>query len=146
MRAIGLDCADYFTVDFGFFKVVSQSLSKNLLGCKRAIIFAATAGFEIDRLITRHSRLSPARALMLSALGSERAEALCDAFSHDMKNTYGTTRPRFSAGYGDLPLSLQKDIFKLLNPSAKIGLSLSESLLMSPTKSVTAFIGIEDRI
>ena len=52
-------------------------------------------------------------------------------------------KPRFSAGYGDLPLTVQREIFSQLNPDRKIGLTLNESLLMSPSKSVTAFAGIE---
>jgi len=131
-------------VDFGFFKAESAALAKNLWGVRKAIVFAATAGFEIDRLIMKYSRISPSRALMLDALGTERIEALCDAFSEDMKRRFGRLRPRFSAGYGDLSIELQREIFKLLNPYSKIGLTLTDSMLMSPTKSVTAFIGIEE--
>ena len=50
--------------------------------------------------------------------------------------------PRFSPGYGDLPLSLQRDIFRVLDCPRKIGLTLNESLLMSPSKSVTAIVGL----
>jgi len=49
---------------------------------------------------------------------------------------------RFSPGYRDLPLTLQREIFTLLEPSRRIGLSLNASLLMSPSKSVTAIVGI----
>ena len=49
---------------------------------------------------------------------------------------------RFSAGYGDVPLELQRDIFALLDCPRRIGLTLNESLLMSPSKSVTAIVGI----
>ena len=51
-------------------------------------------------------------------------------------------KPRFSPGYGDLPLEMQRDIFRVLDCSRKIGLTLNESLLMSPSKSVTAIVGI----
>ena len=108
------------------------------------MIFAATVGFEIDRLIMKYTRLSPSHALMLSALGAERIEALCVAFCEDIKKRHGVCRPRFSAGYGDLSIEVQREIFNLLTPQAKIGLTLTDSMLMSPTKSVTAFIGIED--
>ena len=54
------------------------------------------------------------------------------------------TRARFSPGYGDLKLSSQKDIFRVLDCSRKIGLSLNDSLLMSPSKSVTAIIGVSN--
>jgi hypothetical protein len=133
--------------DFGVFKVNSKNLAKNLLGVKRAILFGATVGVEIDRLIAKYSRLSPSKALFIQALGAERIEALCDRFEEDIKKELAsegkTSRMRFSPGYGDLPLSLQKEIFAFLRPE-KIGISLGEGLLMTPTKSVTAIIGIKD--
>ena len=82
---------------------------------------------------------------MMQAIGAERIEALCDAFCDDMEKEMGVSlRPRFSPGYGDLPLSVQKDIISLLEAPKRIGLSLNDSLLMSPTKSVTAFAGISN--
>lgn len=137
--------ADSFTCDFGCFSVKSQHLAKTLKDCKSAIVFSATVGVGIDRLIAKHTRLSPAKALMLQAIGSERVEALCDAFCEDVKQERTVIlRPRFSPGYGDLPLSVQKDIFCVLECPKRIALSLNDSLLMSPTKSVTAFVGIID--
>ena len=130
--------------DFGAFKVQSLKLAQNLKGCESVIIFGATVGVEIDRLIAKYSRISPAKALMLQALGAERIETLCDTFCNDIKNDLKTNlKPRFSAGYGDLPLDTQKQIFNLLNCSKHIGLSLNDSLIMSPSKSVTAFVGLD---
>ena len=80
---------------------------------------------------------------MFQSIGAERIETLCDAFCKDISSELGVTlKPRFSAGYGDLPLEAQKDIFRVLDCSKKIGLTLNDSLLMSPTKSVTAIVGI----
>ena len=125
----------------------SLDLAKNLRDSKKIIIFAATIGISIDRLISRYSVISPATALLLDAIGSERIEALCDAFENYQKEKKAEEgyilRPRFSAGYGDLSIEYQKNIFELLNPASHIGLSLCESYLMSPSKSVTALIGIE---
>ncbi len=133
-------------VDFGFAKVVSSDLSKNLYLCNSAVVFAATAGIELDRLTAKYSRISPAKALIFQGIGAERIECLCDLFNNEiscLKEKEGKfTRPRFSPGYGDLPLEFQKDIFKFLDCPVKIGLTLNDSLLMSPTKSVTAIIGI----
>ena len=93
----------------------------------------------------KYSKISPSKALMFQALGAERIESLCDTFCNDMNNELGVRlKPRFSAGYGDLPLEVQKDIFRVLDCPRKIGLTLNDSLLMSPTKSVTAIVGIED--
>ena len=50
--------------DFGVFSVKSGSLAKNLAGCKKAVIFAATLGVGIDRLISKYTSLSPSKALL----------------------------------------------------------------------------------
>ena len=130
--------------DFGVFKLNSKGLASNLKGSDSVIIFAATVGIELDRLIAKYSRISPSKALFMQALGAERIEALCDAFCDSLISEKGVLlRPRFSPGYGDLPLEVQKDIFSLLECHKRIGVSLNESLLMSPSKSVTAFVGLE---
>ena len=135
-------------VDLSFAKCQSKGLATNLAGCSKAIVFAATIGLEIDRLIAKYSRLSPSKALCFQAIGAERIESLCNIFNDevtdDMLSKSLHTRPRFSPGYGDLSLDIQKDIFAVLDCPRKIGLSLNESLLMSPSKSVTAIIGISD--
>lgn len=129
--------------DFGAFVCTSAGLAKNLSGCGAVILFAATVGAGIDRLLTKYARLSPARALLLQGIGAERIEALCDAFCAERAAAEGRTlRPRFSPGYGDLALDVQKDIFALLDCERQLGLTLGDSLLMSPGKSVTAFAGI----
>lgn len=125
----------------------SKALSKNLQGCSRIILFAATVGITIDRMILKYSKISPAKALMLQAIGAERIESLCDAFCEDMKvELKCELRPRFSAGYGDLPIEVQRNIFRVLDCPKRIGLTLNDSLLMSPTKSVTAIVGIKDEL
>lgn len=128
-------------LDLGFAQTDSQTAERYLQNCGSVVLFAATVGLGLDRLLTRHSRLSPARALMLQAIGTERIEALCELFCGEMEKVHQTSR-RFSPGYGDLPLALQRDIFRVLDCPKHIGLKLNESLLMSPTKSVTALIGI----
>lgn len=137
---------DLGEIDLGFCKCKSKGLATNLAECHKAVVFGATVGIELDRLIARYSRLSPSKALCFQAIGAERIESLCNVFNDEVtedclsKDLY--TRPRFSPGYGDLSLDIQKDIFRALDCPRKIGLSLNESLLMSPSKSVTAIIGI----
>ena len=132
--------------DFGVFRIESKYLAKNLNGCNQAILFAATIGVGYDRMISKYSRTSPAKALMIQAIGAERVEALCNTFCADMEKRYeAKLRPRFSPGFGDLYLDIQKEIFSILDCPRQIGVSLNDSLLMSPSKSVTAFVGITDR-
>lgn len=131
-------------LDLGFATVRSHSLSLCLEGCEEIILFCATVGLDFDRLIEKYNRISPAKATMLQALGSERVEALCDEFCKDMAREVGKTlRPRFSPGYGDLPLELQRDIFACLEPARRIGVTLGDNLFMIPSKSVTAIIGVK---
>lgn len=130
-------------LDLGFASVSSRDLAKNLDGCDRAIVFCATVGHEIDRLIKKYGVISPAKAVIFQGLGAERIEALCDLFCADLKSEGLTARPRFSPGYGDLPLELQRDIFRTLDCPRRIGATLNQSLLISPTKSVSAVVGLK---
>ncbi|MBQ1965597.1 MAG: Vitamin B12 dependent methionine synthase activation subunit [Clostridia bacterium] len=123
-------------VDLSFAVTDSKALAKNLAGCRTVTVFAATVGIAPDRLMARYQVLSPVKALCINAIATERIEALCDAF----EQSQAPCRPRFSPGYGDLPLELQRELFAALDPQC-IGLTLNESCLMSPTKSVTAILG-----
>lgn len=130
--------------DFSEFSLRSSDLAKNLRGCERVLLFGATLGVGIDRLIGKYSSLSPARALIFQAIGAERIEALCDEFCSSYARTRDVRlKPRFSAGYGDLSIETQKAIFESLGCQKNIGLFLNASFSMSPSKSVTAFVGIK---
>ncbi len=135
------------TLDLSFAKTESRDLAKNLDSCESIVLFGATVGFEIDRLISKYTRVYPLKALVLQAIGAERIERLCDEFSHEIASKKAkegkTCRPRFSPGYGDLPIELQREIFSSLDCQRKIGLTLNASMLMSPTKSVSAIIGVK---
>ena len=131
-------------VDLGFAKSSSKMLMKAMDGCDSCILFAATVGGNIDHLIRKYSRTAPAKALLFQALGTERVETLCKTFVKAIKREMKIkTSRRVSPGYGDLPLEIQKDIFNLLNCARTIGLTLNDNMLMSPSKSVTAFMGIK---
>lgn len=132
--------------DFGVMSLCSADLAAYFDGCDKTVLFAATVGVAPDRLIAKYNRLSPAKAVMMQALGAERIEALCDRFCADLAKHYGDIAPsRFSPGYGDLPLEAQREVFRVLHPAHKLGVCLNDSLLMSPTKSVTAFVGIKEK-
>ena len=144
MRVATPSATNGMICDFDCFSVHSEQLAKNLQGCNRVILMAATAGIGIDRLIGKYGRLAPSKALMFQAIGAELVESVCDAFSKEYEEEHNCIlRPRFSPGYGDLPLESQKDIFAVLECAKRIGLTLNDSLLMSPSKSVTAFAGIK---
>lgn len=136
------------SITIGNERVVSQTIGKAIHHTSEVILFAATVGAPFDRLIARYSRVEPSKALIFQAIGAERVESLCDAFCAQMNTELNDTGKRLtrrvSPGYGDIPLDLQKEIFAVLDCPRKIGLTLDKSLLMSPSKSVTAIAGITD--
>lgn len=131
-------------VDFGAFIAPGESIKRNLRGCDRAILFAATAGVETERQRRRAELSSMAQAVVLDAIGSAAIECFCDWLGECWRGEYPgfVLRPRFSPGYGDLPLETQKALLSTLDAGRKAGISLSESLLMLPQKSVSAIVGL----
>ena len=127
-------------------RLESESLCRNLEGCCGAILLAATVGPACDMLVRRASIRSAAEASIYQAAGAAAIEAFLDDANAKLEAEYKARglflRPRFSPGYGDLKLDHQKDWFRLLNITKQIGIELTDSLLMVPTKSVTAIIGI----
>ena len=124
----------------------SEGLVRNLTGCCGAILLAATIGPACDMLVRRASITSAADSAVYQAAGAAAIEAFLDDYNDKLKSSYEAKglflRPRFSPGYGDLKLEHQKDWFRLLDITKQIGIELTDSLLMVPTKSVTAIIGI----
>ena len=85
------------------------------------------------------------RVVMDEILTDQNIELLADAFEKELSKTGSVIlKERFSPGYGDLSIECQKEIFSALECSRKIGVSLNESLLMSPSKSISAIIGVLD--
>ena len=130
------------SVDLGFGAVESKSLAKHLEGCSGAILFAATIGIGADRLIAKYGRIKQAKSVIVDALGSSSAESWCDNAEREITKDIPLHCSRFSPGYGDLSLSLQLDFMRCLDMNKTLGITLSDSLLMTPAKSVTAVIGI----
>ncbi len=131
------------------FPTDSKNLAKCLEGSREIVIFAATVGLGIDRKIARYRLISPTKALLMQAYGAERVERLCDVFCSEIAKEASEDglfcTPRYSPGYGDLPLETQKDVFRLLECDVQIGISLNRSLLMTPSKSVTAIFGLREK-
>ncbi len=128
----------------GLAPIRSTALARNLAGCSRVILFAATIGSSADRLRMQAQVRSPARALVLDAMGTAAIEALCDSLCADWRQQAAPLqlRPRFSPGYGDLPLALQQALLGLLDSPRQAGITLTEGLMMLPHKSVSAIVGI----
>ncbi len=145
-REFPLNVSEDGVIDAGCFKAQSFNLAKNLKGCKSVIVFAATIGPGIDRLLTKYGKLNVTRSVVLQAVGAAAIEVYCNEICSEWKRDYSGRglylRPRFSPGYGDFPLECQPDIIRGLEAEKRIGIILTEGLLMMPSKSVTAVIGV----
>lgn len=131
------------SLDLGFARFRSESLARNLKGARRALVFAVTTGIGVDRLLLRLSRVSQAEHFITDALSSAAAEAACDAAQRRLQGDL-IGRPRFSPGYGDLPLGIQPALLGALRADRTLGITLNDALLMTPMKSITAIMGICD--
>ena len=132
-------------VEFPFGRVESKDIAKNLCGCSEAFVFAVTLGHGTERLLSKMSRLSAADFFVYDAVGSALAESVCDEAEKMIKKN-SKCRPRFSPGYGDFPLSVQRDVLSLVNAERLVGITLTDTNLMLPQKSITAILGIREDV
>lgn len=141
---ISFSDADAFTI--GTMKIRSKNLGKNLKGCNEALLLGATLGTGTDLLIKRYSLIDMAKAVVLQACAAALLEEHCDAqqekIAAQMEKEGRYLRPRFSPGYGDFSILHQEEILRMLEAPKQIGLSMTDSYMLTPTKSVTAVIGI----
>lgn len=132
-------------LDMGFLQTKSKSLERNLRDCERVILFAATLGSRVDVLLHRYNMIQMSKAVVMQAASVAMLETFCDEKNQELKSSYEAKgwylRPRFSPGYGDFPLECQREIAPALEMGKRIGINLTDTLLMMPSKSVTAVIG-----
>lgn len=123
-----------------------KDIAAHLSGCSRIIIMAATVGSGVDRLIRMYQVSDMAKAVITDAFASSAVEQVCNAAEGEIKAEIGEGyfTWRYSPGYGDLSLELQKPLLDAVDAPRRIGLCTSESSLLTPIKSVTALIGVSD--
>ncbi|MCI8291998.1 MAG: Vitamin B12 dependent methionine synthase activation subunit [Hespellia sp.] len=147
-RIFDMVFVDASRIQIGNLEIQSKNLGKNLKGCCKVAMFGATLGINVDRLIQRTSILNMADAVALQACAAAILEEYCDEIQRELEEQMQESgyylRPRFSPGYGDFSIEYQSSVIAMLDCSKTIGLTLTDSCMMAPTKSVTALIGISD--
>lgn len=133
-------------LEIGKLKTVSRQLSRHIAGCREAALFAATLGPQADLLIQKYTALDMARAVMLQACAASLIESYCDECEERLAKEAASRglflRPRFSPGYSDFSIRCQKALLDILDAPKRIGLTATDSLMLAPSKSVTAVIGL----
>ncbi len=123
--------------------ISGKDIAAHLEDSYKIIVFAVTLGASIDALIARYKISDIGRAYVYDACANIAIENVCDNFCSDMKKIYNNITERFSPGYGDYPLEMQSTFAKLLDLERKIGVTVTDSMLLLPQKTVTAIIGIK---
>jgi hypothetical protein len=127
----------------------SHDLARNLKDCDEVILLGCTIGLAVDRAIRRAAVSSAFHAAALQAAAASYVEQYCntinDKITAEEKKDGRYTHARYSPGYGDLPLSFQKEFFRLTDLTKHTGITLTEGCLMVPVKSITALIGISKK-
>ena len=136
-EGVTLDCGVRFT---------SRDLAAHLKGCEEALLLGATLGSRVDMAIRRLALGSVAEGAAAQAVAAALIESYCDSVQAGADTGGLAQRPRFSPGYGDWDLAEQKLLFPVLDCAKRIGLTLTDGLMMAPSKSVTAIIGLSDDV
>ncbi|MDI9497681.1 MAG: vitamin B12 dependent-methionine synthase activation domain-containing protein [Bacillota bacterium] len=115
-----------------------------LAGCDRVLLLAVTLGREIEMLIRRHAFADLAYAVVLDAVASAAVESLAEDINRELAGKYAPCHltDRFSPGYGDMPMSVQEPLLRLLNAEKDLGLTTTAGHIMIPRKSISAILGV----
>lgn len=121
-----------------------NDIRNHLAGCEKAVLMCATLSSDVDRIIRVAELSDMLSALAIDCLASTAVEQLCDKVELKIKQDFPAYEMtwRYGVGYGDLPISLQREFLMVLNAGKKIGLNATASNILTPRKSVTAVIGL----
>lgn len=126
--------------------VKGESVTSHLEGCKKAVVMCATLGAGVDRLLRTLQITDMTKAVITDSLASVAIEQVGSQVDKILAEKYAGyyLTFRFSPGYGDYPIDLQSLFLNYLDAQKKIGLCTNESCLLTPTKSITAILGISE--
>ena len=125
---------------------IGKNMVKLLKNCPYVTVMASTIGLGLEDKVETLKAGSPSDAYYLEVVGGWMADYMAEQLDKRIepeirKSGYGRTM-RYSPGYGDWDLTCQGEMMRMTQAS-RIGISLTESFIMIPRKSVTAAIGWE---
>jgi hypothetical protein len=129
-----------------------KSIKKHLQHSKEVYLMAATLGAQVDKRISFYEKISVTKSMIFDACATTAIEEGCDQVETEIKEKVLVAGKeditfRYSPGYGDLGIDIQKEFLRILKAPKKIGLTASKYNMLIPTKSVTAIIGVlEEKI
>ena len=148
-RRVPLTFPEEGTCLLGDIRIASRDLCRNLQDCTEAVLMGVTLGLGADRLLFRLEKTAPAEHFITDAVASAAVESLCDRVDRQIREEIGkegdrTFRPRYSPGYGDCSIEVQRPLLDKLSAGTTLGITLNEVCFMTPVKSITAIMGIKE--
>jgi len=128
------------------FSLIGEDIKKHLDKSEICALMAVTLGNSVDAKIRYYEKISMAKAVILDACATTAIEELCDRICEELEEVVqkenSTLTSRYSPGYGDLPIDIQKKFLTMLSGEKSIGLTASSDSILIPRKSVTAIVGV----
>ncbi|MCL1903252.1 MAG: hypothetical protein FWF94_02400 [Oscillospiraceae bacterium] len=121
--------------------LIGEDIKRHLRNSESVLICAATLGEVFDRLLRQLQVDDMAGAVFLDSLAGEYLEKFIDNSDRELTDERKLSM-RYSPGYGDFPLSVNRDIIEVLNASTRIGLCVTDDYILTPQKSITGLIGV----
>lgn len=127
-------------------KFEGRDIYNHLIHSKSCILIAATLGVYVDRAILLYEKINIVKSIILDATATAYVEKSLDNVQEQLKlqlekEGFNLTF-RYSPGYGDFKVDIQKDLLKVLSAETTIGLTATEHNILIPRKSVTAVFGV----
>lgn len=126
----------------------SQDIYKLLKDCDRVFVMASTLGVEIERLTRKYSYSDLTKSIIIDSCATTAIEEICnrvqESVNNGLKKEQKTTTMRYSPGYGDLGIENNKGILDVLSAQRNIGVTINDSGIMIPRKSVVAIMGVSE--
>jgi small nuclear ribonucleoprotein (snRNP)-like protein len=126
-----------------------ENIKKHLMNSDSCAIMVATVGVIIENKIRYYEKTNLTKAMILDSCATVAVEELCDEVEGKIKEEaklrgLGITY-RYSPGYGDLSINVQKEIANIVGAYKYVGVTVTENSLLLPRKTVTAIIGYQDK-
>lgn len=126
-----------------------NNIRKHLKDANSCILIAVSLGHKVDTLIRYYEKINMTKAIVLDACASVAIEDIANTFNKELQYIVAKDNKkltsRYSPGYGDWPLDIQKGIVDILNTQKTIGLNVTSHNILIPRKSITAIIGVIDK-
>ncbi len=123
-----------------------QIIAQHLARSQAVIIMVCTIGSLLDEMVSSLFKVDPSLAVAMDGVGSAAVESLaiqaCNYFENQVKDEGLNTTMPLNPGMVGWPVEQgQPEIFTLLD-SEEILVTLNESCMMSPNKSLSMVLGV----